>query len=130
MNTNNPVGGIFRFSCSGLIMSFETNLKNNWFKKNLVRQNTYLPQGFFLIILKTVFLVCNQSLDVSHPRRLDPTMKLMTYTFVLYLQHGRHDVKCKPSIPYLYVYADRLFCAFFYVSYLWRCSLSFSLLLC
>ena len=26
----------------------------------------------------------------SHPRRLDP--------FVLYLQHGRNDVKCKPPI--------------------------------
>ena len=44
------------------------------------------------------------SLDVadnaSHPRRLDPTMELITYSFVLYLQHGRHDVKCKPSIQY------------------------------
>ena len=37
--------------------------------------------------------------NVSHPRRLDPTMELITYSFVLYLQHGRHDVKCKPSIP-------------------------------
>ena len=52
-----------------------------------------------------IFLVCNQSLhgyvadNVSHPRRLDPTMELITYSFVLYLQHGRHDVKCKPSIP-------------------------------
>ena len=36
--------------------------------------------------------------NVSHPRRLDPTMELITYFFVLYLQHGRHDVKCKPSI--------------------------------
>ena len=35
---------------------------------------------------------------VSHPRRLDPTMELITYSFVLYLQHGRHGVKCKPSI--------------------------------
>ena len=25
-------------------------------------------------------------------------MELITYSFVLYLQHGRHDVKCKPSI--------------------------------
>ena len=38
--------------------------------------------------------------NVSHPRRLDPTLELITYIFlVLYLQHGRHDVKCKPSIP-------------------------------
>ena len=37
--------------------------------------------------------------NVSHPRRLDPTLDLITYIFVvLYLQHGRHDVKCKPSI--------------------------------
>ena len=36
--------------------------------------------------------------NVSHPRQLDPTMELMTYSFVLYLQHGRHDAKCKPSI--------------------------------
>ena len=36
--------------------------------------------------------------NVSHPRRLDPTMELITYSFVFYLQHGRHDVKCKPSI--------------------------------
>ena len=33
-----------------------------------------------------------------HPRRLDPTKELITYSFVLYLQHGRHGVKCKPSI--------------------------------
>ena len=36
--------------------------------------------------------------NVSLPGRLDPTMGLITYSFVLYLQHGRHDVKCKPSI--------------------------------
>ena len=29
---------------------------------------------------------------------MDPTMELITYSFVLYLQHGRHYVKCKPSI--------------------------------
>ena len=33
--------------------------------------------------------------NASYPRRLDPTMELITYSFVLYLQHGRHDVKCK-----------------------------------
>ena len=36
--------------------------------------------------------------NVSHPRRLDATMELITYSFVLYLQYGHHDVKCKPSI--------------------------------
>ena len=34
----------------------------------------------------------------SHPRRLDPTMELITYSFVLHLQHGRRGVKCIPSI--------------------------------
>ena len=38
--------------------------------------------------------------NASHPRRLDPTMELIKYSFVLYLQHGRHDIKCKPSIRY------------------------------
>ena len=36
--------------------------------------------------------------NASHPRRVDLTMELMKYSFVLYLQHGRHDVKFKPSI--------------------------------
>ena len=58
--------------------------------------------GTSTVDMYIVFLVCNQSGDVvdnvSHPRRLDPTMELITYSFVLYLQHGRHDVKCKPSI--------------------------------
>ena len=35
--------------------------------------------------------------NVSHPRQLDPTIELITYSIVLSLQHGRHDVKCKPS---------------------------------
>ena len=36
--------------------------------------------------------------NVCHPRWLNPTMELITYSFVLYLQHGCRDVKCKPSI--------------------------------
>ena len=36
--------------------------------------------------------------NVSHPRRLDPTMEVITYSFVLYLQRGCHEVICKPSI--------------------------------
>ena len=65
------------------------------------------PLPFAYYCLKIIlFLVCNQSLgmwpdNVSHPRRLDPTMELIPYSFVLYLQHGRHDVKCKPSIVLL-----------------------------
>ena len=42
--------------------------------------------------------------NVSCPRRLDPTMGLMTYSFVLSLRHGRHDVKCKPSIRQIRYY--------------------------
>ena len=55
-------------------------------------------------------LVCNQSQDVSdnvtHPRQLDPTMELITYSFLLYLQHGCHEVICKPSIS-LCVYNNK-----------------------
>ena len=36
--------------------------------------------------------------NVSHLRRLDPTKELTTYYFVLYLQHGRCGINCKPSI--------------------------------
>ena len=36
--------------------------------------------------------------NVSLPRRLDPSMELITYSFAFYLQHGRYDVKCKLSI--------------------------------
>ena len=37
--------------------------------------------------------------NVSHLGRLDPIMELITYSFVLYLQHGRHaGVMCEPSI--------------------------------
>ena len=41
--------------------------------------------------------------NFSHPRQLDPRMELTTYSIVLYLQHGRHDIKCKPSISIAYV---------------------------
>ena len=30
-----------------------------------------------------------------------PYNELITYSFVLYLQHGRHDVIAKPSITYI-----------------------------
>ena len=40
------------------------------------------------------------AVNVSHPRRLDPTVELITYSFVLYLQHSHHDVECKPSMMY------------------------------
>ena len=36
--------------------------------------------------------------NVSHLGRLDLIMELITYSFVLYLQHGRHGVISKLSI--------------------------------
>ena len=38
--------------------------------------------------------------NVSPPYQLDPTMEIITFSFVLYLQHDRHDAKCKPLTPY------------------------------
>ena len=38
--------------------------------------------------------------NVSHPRRLDTTMEQIAHSFVLYLQHGHHYVKCNPSIGF------------------------------
>ena len=52
-------------------------------------------------IKELVFLISLQSIsgdvadNVSHPRRLDPTIELITYSFVLYLPHGRHNVKMR-----------------------------------
>ena len=37
---------------------------------------------------------------------------IITYSFVLYLQHGRHDVKCKPSIYDLASFPCLLVCYF------------------
>ena len=33
---------------------------------------------------------------------MDPTEELITYSFVMYLQHDCHDVKCKPSNIQIY----------------------------
>ena len=49
-------------------------------------------------------VACFKLPNVSLPRRPDPKMELITYSFVLYLQHGRHDVKCKPSIACISLY--------------------------
>ena len=57
-----------------------------------------LPFEFIVVILGLQLISWDMADNVNYPRRLDPTMKLITYSFVLYLQHGRHDVKCKPSI--------------------------------
>ena len=61
--------------------------------------------------IRTIHILGLQSIswdvadNVSHPRRLDPTMELVTYFFVLHLQHGRHDVKCK---SYIYIYTTEI----------------------
>ena len=64
---------------------------------------TPLECNIFIAILGLQSTSRDVTDNVSHPRRLDPTMKLITYSFVLYLQHGRHDVKCKPSIAQIYM---------------------------
>ena len=47
--------------------------------------------------------------NVSYPRRLDPTMEQITHSFVLYLQHGRHDVNANhqyvQNIVVTFIYA-------------------------
>ena len=67
----------------------------------------FLPYGskqdvcshvFFNSILGLQSISWDVAHNASHPCRLDPTMELIKYSFVLYLQHDRHDVKCKPSI--------------------------------
>ena len=41
--------------------------------------------------------------EVSIPLQKNNGPSLITYSFVLYLQHGRHDVKCKPPITLMQV---------------------------
>ena len=49
-------------------------------------------------ILDLQSITWNLGENLNHPRWLNPTMELITYFFVVWLQHGRHCVKCKPSI--------------------------------
>ena len=69
-------------------------------------------------IKELVFLISFQAIsgdvadNVNHSRGLDPTVELITYSFVLYLPHGRHNVQCKPLITVLKVlslYAIKIF---------------------
>ena len=62
-----------------------------------IRIYVSLSRMFQGVILSLQSISGDVADNVSHPRRQDPTMELVTYSFVLYLQHGRHDVKCKPS---------------------------------
>ena len=77
---------------------------NNIFKCYFIaKSGRYTSFTCLFLKDKNEFLVCNQSpriwrtMSATH-RRLYPTMELIIYSFVLYLQHGRHDNKCKPSI--------------------------------
>ena len=54
-----------------------------------------------IFILGLQSISWNMADNVSHPHRPDPIVELITYFIVLYLQHGRHYVKCKPSIVIL-----------------------------
>ena len=58
----------------------------------ILQSQLLMPIFWFVINLSDV------ADNVSHPHRLDLTLELITYSLVLPLQHGRHDVKCKPSI--------------------------------
>ena len=40
------------------------------------------------------------------PTSAESDDELITYSFMLYLQHGRHDVICKPSIRKYFKYND------------------------
>ena len=56
-------------------------------------QVMHLALGGQLQILGLQSISWDVADNVNHPRRLDPTMEFkITYSFVLYLQHGRHDV--------------------------------------
>ena len=71
----------------------------------------YLPNQIEGRILGLQSISRDVAHNASHPRRLDPTMELIIkYSFVLYLQHGRHDVKCKPSISRVEIQRSVLFC--------------------
>ena len=69
---------------------------NSWITQLLKSQMANFPKTLHILGLQSISR--DAANNVSHPRRLDPKMEFMTYSFVLYLQHGRHDVKCKPSI--------------------------------
>ena len=79
-------------------ISWEQTNSSNKFAANLNMKG--ISFFYSLCILGLQSISWDVADNVSHPRRLDPTVGLMTYSFVLYLQHGRHDDKCKPSIGY------------------------------
>ena len=90
---------------NGLIINqsqFKTLTQLLWFKNlNQFKAQIEFTQ-FLAFILSLQSISGDVAHNVSHPRRLNPTMELIKYSFVLYLQHGRHDVKCKLSIPLYY----------------------------
>ena len=59
--------------------------------------------------LKMIFCALPEKMIRSKYRRATPpTIELITYFFLLYLQHGHHDVKCKPSIYYILFFLNFL----------------------
>ena len=57
--------------------------------QNKQARNQAIKQGSDILGLQSISRVVAH--NASHTRRLDPTMELMKYSFVLYLQHGRHE---------------------------------------
>ena len=76
-------------------LSIRYNLREPSFSSLFAFIFENLSLKYSLIILGLQSISGDVADNVSHPHRLDPTMQLITYSFVLYLQHGRHDVKCK-----------------------------------
>ena len=86
------------FHCVFIILTFDNY--------NVIASDMFLILLFVVRLInkgfRTILGLQSVSRDVadnvSLPRRLDPSMELITYSFALYLQHGRYDVKCKLSI--------------------------------
>ncbi len=56
------------------------------------------PNLQFINILRLQSTSWDKAEHSARPRRLDPTIAIKIYSFVLYLQHVCHDITCKPSM--------------------------------
>ena len=92
----------------GLVNSCKNNdnIHKEKHKGNHYRSSGFISDKVHMSLYKNtcVFILGLESIsrdvayNASQPRRLDSTVELTKYSFVLYLQHSRHDVKCKPAI--------------------------------
>ena len=86
-----------------MIFSTLTITANDFGRRTINRYKNPYTKKFNLTTLSLQSISGDVADNVSHLCRLDMTMELITYSFVLYLQHGRHDVKCKPSIAIIWL---------------------------